>query len=186
VNVSIKRQDDNLLRIDVTSTADDWGTQRGIWRTTSTDNIDSITKQIGSCVVEFLGGVPPRKPPRDESGHAMIPLNLGPVSAGEMPAPGGEIGSGSILAAPDETPATSGANIRKMLDTAILTQRNVVIRYTDRHEATTERVIEPKRIERKRYGGQVFPQDYLLAYDPEQDSVRSFKLERISRVEWAS
>lgn len=182
LDISIERLDDGRLQVTATDEADEWGGQESLTLRGSVNDMAGASRLIGSAVTHFV------KVPLSITHPSPSTLNLGPVSAGPLPAPSGEIGKGSLLDLPDETPspATSGANIRGLLDAAVQQKRSVVIRYTDSRDTTTEREVRPIQVERKRFGGQVFGQDYLMAYDPEKDGIRSFKLDRISRVEWAS
>jgi hypothetical protein len=68
--------------------------------------------------------------------------------------------------------ATSPAEALAVLRMAIESRAAVLIGYVDNHGTTTERIVEPKRVE----GGQ------LTAYDHRSDDLRGFAVHRITAV----
>ncbi|RIQ15694.1 WYL domain-containing protein [Jiangella rhizosphaerae] len=95
-------------------------------------------------------------------GAAVRALRAGDRSRAERPADGarGRLGR--------TTAATTLADLREALETGA----TVWIGYVDQHGATTERLVDPARIE----GG------WLSAFDHRSGEVRSFAVHRISGV----
>ncbi|SDT63330.1 helicase C-terminal domain-containing protein [Jiangella sp. DSM 45060] len=96
-------------------------------------------------------------------GAAVRALRAGDRSRAERPADGGRGGRLGRT-----TAATTLADLREALETG----RTVWIGYVDQHGATTERLVDPARID----GG------WLSAFDHRSGEVRSFAVHRISGV----